>query len=41
MRVLVPEHTARFVHQLRATEGWHQSFGFPVRSTSRLAPPPA
>ena len=30
MRVLVPEHTARFVHQLRATEGWHESLGFPV-----------
>ena len=30
MRVLVPEHTARFVAQLHATEGWHEAIGFPV-----------
>jgi predicted PurR-regulated permease PerM len=30
MRVLVPEHTARFVDQLRASEHWHETFGFPV-----------
>jgi predicted PurR-regulated permease PerM len=30
MRVLVPEHTARFVDQLHATEGWHATIGFPV-----------
>jgi predicted PurR-regulated permease PerM len=30
MRVLVPEHTARFVGQLRATEGWHESLGLPA-----------
>jgi predicted PurR-regulated permease PerM len=30
MRVLDPEHTARFVHQLRATEGWHESLGLPT-----------
>ena len=28
-RVVVPEHTARFVDQLRATEGWHESLGMP------------
>ncbi|NOT25910.1 MAG: AI-2E family transporter [Acidobacteria bacterium] len=30
MRVLVPEHTVRFVDQLRATEGWHESLGLPT-----------
>ena len=30
MRVLVPEHTARFVGQLRASERWHESAGLPV-----------
>ena len=29
-RVVVPEHTARFVGQLRATEGWHESLGMPT-----------
>ena len=28
-RVLVPEHTARFVGQLHATEGWHETLGLP------------
>ena len=30
MRVLVPEHTARFVRQLHATEGWHEALGLPL-----------
>jgi predicted PurR-regulated permease PerM len=30
MRVLVPEHTARFVDQLHAAEGWHEGIGLPV-----------
>ncbi len=30
MRVLVPEHTARFVNQLHATEGWHEALGLPL-----------
>jgi len=30
MRVLVPEHTARFVDQLQATEGWHEALGLPL-----------
>ena len=30
MRVLVPEHTTRFVEQLRASEAWHESLGLPV-----------
>jgi predicted PurR-regulated permease PerM len=30
MRVLVPEHTARFVGQLHATEGWHEALGLPL-----------
>ena len=30
MRVLVPEHTARFVNQVHATEGWHESLGLPT-----------
>lgn len=30
MRVLVPEHTARFVGQLRATEHWHETLGLPL-----------
>ena len=28
-RVVVPEHTARFVDQLRATEGWHETLNLP------------
>jgi predicted PurR-regulated permease PerM len=28
-RVVVPEHTARFVDQLRATEGWHETLNMP------------
>ncbi len=36
MQTIVPEHTARFVDQLRATEGWHQSLDLPasVRSST-------
>ena len=30
MQVLVPEHTARFVDQLHATEGWHETLGLPT-----------
>jgi len=30
MRVLVPEYTARFVEQLHATEGWHESLRLPT-----------
>lgn len=30
MRVLVPEHTARFVTQLHATERWHETLGLPL-----------
>jgi predicted PurR-regulated permease PerM len=30
MRVIVPEHTARFVEQLRATERWHETVGLPL-----------
>jgi predicted PurR-regulated permease PerM len=30
MRVLVPEHTARFVNQLRSTEQWHESLQLPA-----------
>jgi predicted PurR-regulated permease PerM len=30
MRVIVPEHTARFIDQLHATEGWHETLGLPV-----------
>jgi predicted PurR-regulated permease PerM len=30
MRVLVPEHTARFVDQLHAAEGWHETLGVPA-----------
>ena len=29
-KVVVPDHTARFVAQLRATEGWHESLGMPT-----------
>jgi predicted PurR-regulated permease PerM len=29
-QVVVPDHTARFVDQLRATEGWHESLGMPT-----------
>ena len=29
IRVLVPEHTARFVEQLHASEVWHESLGLP------------
>jgi predicted PurR-regulated permease PerM len=30
MRVLVPEHTARFAEHLHATEGWHEALGLPL-----------
>lgn len=30
MRVLVPEHAARFIERLHDTEGWHEPLGFPV-----------
>ena len=30
MRVLVPEHAARFIDRLHDTEGWHEPLGFPV-----------
>lgn len=30
MRVLVPEHTTRFVDQLHATEGWHEALQLPM-----------
>ncbi len=30
MRVLVPEHTARFVNQLHAAETWHEGIGLPM-----------
>jgi predicted PurR-regulated permease PerM len=30
MRVLVPQHTARFIDQVRATEGWHEGLGLPA-----------
>jgi predicted PurR-regulated permease PerM len=30
MRVLVPEHTARFVDQLRSTEAWYESLQVPA-----------
>jgi predicted PurR-regulated permease PerM len=30
MRVLVPEHTARFVEHLHATERWHETLGLPL-----------
>lgn len=30
MSVLVPQHTARFIGQLRASEGWHDSLGLPM-----------
>ncbi len=30
MTVLVPQHTARFIAQLRASEGWHDSLGLPM-----------
>ena len=30
MRVLVPQHTARFVDQLHAAEGWHETLGLPA-----------
>jgi predicted PurR-regulated permease PerM len=29
-QVVVPGHTTRFVDQLRATEGWHESLGMPT-----------
>jgi predicted PurR-regulated permease PerM len=29
MRVIVPEHTTRFVEQVRAAEGWHERLGLP------------
>ena len=28
-RVLVPQHTARFIDQLHASEGWHETLGLP------------
>jgi len=28
-RVLVPQHTTRFIDQLHATEGWHETLGLP------------
>lgn len=37
MRVLVPEHTARFVEQLHASERWHEAFGFPVGVNESLS----
>ena len=36
MRVLVPEHTTRFVEQLHASERWHDTFGFPVTINESL-----
>lgn len=30
MRVLVPQHTARFIAQVRATERWHEALGLPM-----------
>ncbi len=36
MRVLVPEHTARFVDQLHASEGWHETLGFPFTVNQSL-----
>ncbi len=30
MQVLVPEHTTRFIDQLHATEGWHESLVLPT-----------
>ncbi|MDP2054714.1 MAG: AI-2E family transporter [Acidobacteriota bacterium] len=30
MSVLVPQHTARFIGQLRASEGWHDALGLPM-----------
>jgi predicted PurR-regulated permease PerM len=30
MRVLVPQHTALFIEQVRATEGWHEGLGLPA-----------
>jgi len=37
MRVLVPEHTTRFVEQLRASERWHETFAFPVTVNESLS----
>jgi hypothetical protein len=36
MRVLVPEHTVRFVDQLHATEGWYESLGLPAAVESSI-----
>lgn len=36
MRVLVPEHTVRFVDQLHATEGWQESLGLPAAVESSI-----
>jgi predicted PurR-regulated permease PerM len=36
MRVLVPEHTARFVDQLHAAEGWHEALGVPAAVNESL-----
>jgi predicted PurR-regulated permease PerM len=35
--VLVPEHTARFVERLHATEGWHEALGLPLTLDATLA----
>jgi len=35
-RVLVPEHTARFVDQLHATEGWHETLGLPPAAKNSI-----
>jgi len=36
MRILVPEHTARFIGQVRATEGWHEGLGLPASVNSSI-----
>jgi predicted PurR-regulated permease PerM len=36
MRTLVPEHTARFVGQLHAAEGWHDAIGLPAFANAPL-----
>jgi len=30
MQVIVPQHTARFIDQVHAAEGWHETLGLPV-----------
>lgn len=37
MSVLVPQHTARFIGQLRASEGWHDSLGLPMAVNAPVA----